>query len=93
MKFDFDQDGYVLKKTIDLFPNVKDNYLFNVFYKGEKYYLSYISQFVPFLIVLDRNGGELYRLNLGKKWICAFAEYSNRFFLAAGYHSIRLVDT
>jgi hypothetical protein len=30
---------------------------------------------------------------LEKRWICAFAEYSNRFFIAAGYHSIRLVDT
>lgn len=67
--------------------------MFNVFFKGDKYYLSYISQFVPFLIVLDKNGAVLYRLNLGKKWICAFAEYSNRFFLAAGYHSLRLVDT
>lgn len=82
-----------MRKTIDLFEEKKDNYLFNVMYKGNKYYLSYISQFVPYLIVLDNSGAIIYKLNLGKKWICAFADFSNRFFIAAGYHSLRLVDT
>lgn len=89
----FDDEGYKISKTIDLFKEEKDNYLFNAIFKGGKYYLSYISQYVPFMIVLDAKGELLYKLDLDKKWICAFVEYSNRFFVAAGYHSLRLVDT
>lgn len=86
-------EGYKIQKTIDLFKEEKDNYLFNVIFKGDKYFLSYISQYLPFLIVLDAKGELLYKLDLDKKWICAFADHGNRFFVAAGYHSLRVVDT
>lgn len=48
---------------------------------------------MPYLVVLDNKGDIIYRLNLGKKWICAFADYNNRFLIAAGYHSLRIIDS
>lgn len=93
LQFDVDIDCYKIKKRIDLFPNEKDNYLFSAFFKADKYYLSYISQMVPYMFVLDLKGEILYKMPLGKKWVCAFADYNNRFLIAAGYHSIRLIDS
>ena len=48
---------------------------------------------IPYMLVLDLKGEVLYKCELDKKWVSGFADYSNRFLVAAGYHSIRLIDT
>lgn len=45
VKFDGALESYRVKRTIDLFEERKDTYLFNCLFKGGRYYLSYINQF------------------------------------------------
>jgi hypothetical protein len=43
LRYERGQDGYQIRKRIDLFKNEKDNYLFCAFFKADKYYISYMS--------------------------------------------------